>query len=220
MPAPQGSREWFIARLGRATASEFHRVMGGPRAWQSYAKQLRFERTLLHKVAVGEQVELPAVVDVQAMAWGQHWEPMARAEFAWRRQVDVQTPEFRVHSKLPWVGCSLDAVFFDHASYQQGAEIKCLFRQDNHLRICAAGMPDDYKAQVQGEIWVYDFDGLWFVSFDPRRQGEQRYYEQWVPRDAGYVKQLDQRVREFLTFVESGEEIVPAVEPGEIPVLF
>ncbi len=63
----QGSYEWFKARLGKITGSEMKRVMGGPRAWASYARQLREELALLARIEAGEEIELGSSFDCTAM---------------------------------------------------------------------------------------------------------------------------------------------------------
>ena len=54
----QGSTTWRKERLGRCTASEFSKIMPGPKsqAYRSYAIQLRSELKLLSRINAGEDV--------------------------------------------------------------------------------------------------------------------------------------------------------------------
>ena len=59
----QRSQEWFRLRLGKITGPQMKRVMAGPRAWASYARQLREELEVLARIEAGEDIELGSDFD-------------------------------------------------------------------------------------------------------------------------------------------------------------
>lgn len=214
----QGSHDWYKARLGKITGSEMSRVMGGPRAWVSYAKQLREELVTLERLAAGETIDLVPDLDVPAMAWGRKWEPIALAEYSFREDVDVDVVGFAVHPDFPFIGCSLDGRVrrgLDHNglnSLYGVVEIKCPYSESMHLHTLSCGVvPGEHVQQLQTGIWVYHVDGGAFVSFDPRRDLDRKYFHKWVDRDGIYISLMEARCLEFWEFVQSNK-----TEPGKI----
>ncbi len=212
-PPRQGTEAWRRQRLGRITGSEMHRVMGGPRAWASYARQLREEAELLARIEAGEEVELGQDFDVAATAWGRRWESVALAEYAFQENVDVKPAGFTIHGDYPFIGCSVDGEVYRDAAIIEGVvEVKCPYSESVHLRILACGVvPDEHVAQVQAEIWVVGVEWGAFVSFDPRRDLDRRYFCRLPDRDDEYIARMEGRCLEFWEFVQSGLD-----EPGRI----
>lgn len=218
----QGSYEWFKVRLGKITGSEMRRVMGGPRAWASYARQLREEAALLVRIENGEAIELGNTFDNAAMAWGHEWEPRARAEYAFLNDVDVKRAGFKIHPVYPFIGCSVDGDIFNETDLDDGlpaqkildgiAEIKCPYSEAVHLSTLAAGrVPDEHYPQIHTGIWVADVDWAAFISYDPRRDTARKLFQRIVQRDQQYIRRMEERCLEFWDFVQSCED-----EPGRI----
>lgn len=220
----QGSKEWLIQRLGCATASQFSRVMGGPAAWTSYAKQIREERKLLERINSDEDVEIPNGYTNNAMAWGNKYESHARAEFEFRNDVDVNVPSFVKHPNIPWCGCSPDGLVGTVEDPEWFIEIKCPFNESVHMETLANGIPKQHKPQIQGQHMICGLQMGTFITFDPRRERGRRYKEFTTVLDEEYAATLTSRIVKFLEFVESGDE-VPSSHPqqnqtGDVPVLF
>lgn len=216
----QGSNEWRRERLGRVTASRFADVMAGPKsaAYLSYARQLRAERERLDRLLRGEEIPPEPDFYSAATAWGKRNEPLARAEYAFRNDVDVTIPTLIVHSFYEYVAASSDGMCSYYGPRVIGLEIKCPFNPANHADTLAHGMPADHRAQVQGQIWVCDLDAVDFISFDPRRQDAGRYYQQRHERDDRYIAVLERAVLDFWQFVISGKD-APVVSDS-VPILF
>lgn len=229
----QGSMEWYKERLGRTTSSRFSAIMPGPesRAYLSYATQIRSEQKLLDRINAGENVDLGPDFYSAATAWGKKYEPIARAEYEFINDCDIEVPAFMVHPQYNFVGASLDGI---HLRWQLehgvkwaqmieariGLEAKCPYNQEVHARTLLHGMEDEHQPQTQGEIWVAELDAVDYVSLDPRRTDRDGYYQWRVWRDDTYISLLEKRVLEFWDFVQSGADTPQVVESGFVPMLF
>ena len=71
-----------------------------------------------------------------------------------------------------------------------GLEIKCPSNSMRHLERFIIGMPDEYKAQVQGCLWVTGREWWDFMSFDPRMPPAHQVYKERIYRDEDYIKDL------------------------------
>lgn len=222
----QRSWEWFKARLNKITGSEMSRVLGGERAWASYARQLREEAELLKRIEDGEEIELGGGFDNDAMAWGRRWESIAIAEYAFQNDVDVRPVGFTVHPEFPFIGCSLDGEVYKDADIIEGVvEAKCPYSESVHMSTLSGGVvPDRHLPQVYSGIWIADVEWGDFISFDPRRDLSRRLFVRTVERDDAYIERLETRCLEFWEFVQSGGDeparIKSATAGGSLPRLF
>lgn len=208
----QGSQEWHKVRLGKITASQMSRVMGSNRSWSSYARQLRDELAILDRINAGEDIELGNNFDNEAMAWGRRWEPVARAEYEFREDCDVNEDGFIIHPEYPFIGASPDgSIEPDDDSMLGTLEIKCPFSESVHLATIANGMPSSHKPQTQTQIWTTGAHWVSFVSYDSRRDLARQYFHQKIERDGTYINLMESRCLEFWEFVQSGTE-----GPGKI----
>lgn len=223
----QLSQAWFKAKLGKISGSNMKRVMGGPRAWASYARQLREELALLARIEAGEDIELGSTFDCDAMAWGRKWEPIAIAEYEFQEDVDVRRVGFSVHPEYPFVGCSLDGEVYKDADVLEGiVEAKCPYSEAVHLKTLVGGhVPNEHLPQVHTGIWVADVDWGAFISYDPRRDLARRLFLRLLDRDDVYIARMESRCLEFWEFVQSGQDEITyiksdAIRSNAIPRLF
>lgn len=203
----QGSQEWLRQRLGRITASAMHRVMGSERAWSTYARQLREELAILERINAGENIELGNDFNIESMAWGHRWEPIARAEYEFREDCDVTQVAFIVHPDYPFIGASPDGLAEpDKGSELVSLEIKCPYSESVHLAIITNGFPSQHKPQVQSQTWIAGAGGASFVSYDNRRDLARQYFHKFIDRDDDYIAIMEARCIEFWEFVQSGND--------------
>jgi len=213
----QQSQEWFLARLGKLTASEFKRLRT-PKSRASYARKIRDELEKLEAIAHGQDIELGSSFSSAPTDWGNEQEPKAFAMYEFIHDVDMQRVGFVEHPDLPFVGCSPDLLTPDGHG---GVEAKCPYDEQIHLTTLTAGrMPDEHIYQVQGQIWICDLEWVDFISFDPRRELSRKYFEHRVYRDERFIAKLEADVMAFWEFVLSDKDIEPDIVNGEIPVLF
>lgn len=157
----QGSDTWRTLRLGKPTASEFHRIVTPKKCElakgaSEYALRLCAEK-LLNMTAAES-------FDGQWMERGKDLEPMAVKQYEFQHEV-VTVPVGFITTDDGLIGCSPDRLVA--AKDQKVAlEIKCP-AQHTHLGYLLNGTTDDYKPQVQGQILVAELDRADLYSYHP-----------------------------------------------------
>jgi len=153
----QGSEEWFKARLGVPSASNFHRVITPTGKLSSQLDS--YVNTLASEIITGQPY---STFTSDAMLRGTELEPIARNNFSFLESVKVEEVGFCMREDIK-VGCSPDGVIDE----REGLEIKCPLAH-NHLEYLRQGeLPAKYIAQVQGSMYVTDFEVWHFYSYHP-----------------------------------------------------
>lgn len=196
----QRTDEWKRARLGCITGSRFGDALtAGHKKGQefgdtamSYAYQLAAER--LTGLVQDE-------VFSRSLAWGVAHEGQARSVYQWLTGNVVTDFAFIKHPGLEWVGCSTDGVV---NGQDRIIEIKCPYTSREHVRTAhTREVPNQYVAQVQGNMWVTGRSACDFISFDPRMPSNLQVVILDVPRDAAYIEKLAKRVHGFARLVHT-----------------
>jgi hypothetical protein len=156
----QGSADWFRLRMGIPTASCFGRIITAKREEYStqskgYQFQLLAERLL--------QTPTESVQGQEWMERGKELEPDAAKEYEMVFEVETEPVGF-VTTDDGMVGASPDRFI---KGLPAGLEIKCP-KPATHLEYLLDGPGADYRAQVQGQIWVCEFERSDFYSYHPR----------------------------------------------------
>jgi hypothetical protein len=196
----QGTDEWLKDRNGKVTGSRFGDVTKAKNgkdwslaAW-SYLDELCSERLIGFS-----QYDYVS----PAMQWGRAQESLARSAYQWDNPCNVAEVGFVDHRIIKRVGCSPDGVIRE---YRRTIEIKCPELTKNHLRtIRTKQVPKEYVAQVQGGLWVMEYDSCDFISFDARLEKHLQLCIVRVDRDETYIKKLAERVEEFAALVDRTE---------------
>jgi hypothetical protein len=152
----QRTEEWYRARIGIPTASEFSKVMmgKGTKTRQDYMCRLIMERVIGR--GLSENVKTK---------WMQHGivtEEEAAREFSATQNLALVPCGLIVDDNERY-GCSPDYLIKDRAAL---LEIKCPAPW-THLRYHLFGPGDDYEAQVQGQMLVTGYDTVYFYSYFP-----------------------------------------------------
>ena len=198
MGAEQGSAEWRRERLGFATASRFKDVIAKPKSGTGYSASRRNYRM---------QLALERLTGVvadgftnAATQWGNDHEKEARRAFEiYTGKVVIESP-FVPHPDLPWCGGSPDGLLGNNALVQ----IKCPYTSATHIEYLEDNRcPPEYRAQVQGELWVTRREYTHFCSYDPRMPENLRLFHVKVWRDDDYIAMLAREIGEFLSEVAS-----------------
>lgn len=158
----QGSAAWYGLRIGRPTASNFHKIVtpkGEPsRQAMKYLYRLVAERLL--NETMDDQL---AYVDwVQR---GREQEPNAVAAFEFINDVTLEPGGFATTDDGR-LGASPDRIIRGRGV--AGVEVKCPapWTQIGYL---LDGVEDDYRPQVQGQMLVCDvFEAVHFYSWHPQ----------------------------------------------------
>jgi hypothetical protein len=179
----QGSPEWFAARLGLPTASEFSTVMAKGKDGGKSLTRKTYMMKLAGEILTGEPMETYTNVHMER---GKEQEAEAREAYELMRDVDTQQVGFIVNGRA---GCSPDSLIGDDG----GLEIKTALPHIQVERLLKGDLPAEHRAQVQGNMWVTDRQWWDFVSYCPRLP----LLIVRVPRDDGYIATLAGAVKEF-----------------------
>lgn len=193
----QGTQEWLELRLGKVTASKFSEVMTNGRGGKPSATAKSYMIKLVAEILRGQPMPF---FENDAMRWGTETEPQARAMYELKNDVDVKEVAFVELNEF--VGVSPDGLVGDDGLL----EIKCPSTETQIKRFLdGIGLPKEYEAQVQGQLWVTGRKWCDFVSFDPRIDVEASYIQTRVYRDEEYIAKLEDKVT---AFVEEMKEMI------------
>jgi putative phage-type endonuclease len=186
----QGSPEWFLARLGKITASRFCDVMTNGRGKAASKTSESYMIELVGELLTGEFKQFVNA----AVEWGSENEDRARQVYTWRTTNAVKQVGLATIEDMPNVGASSDGLIDDDGII----EIKCPYNSANHLQtILDREMPKQYEWQVQGQLWVLGREWCDFVSFDPRMPETHRMAVIRVERDDEKIETLAERIAIF-----------------------
>lgn len=180
----QRTPEWFAMRAGKFTGSRFSDLMAVTKSGPSASR-----RNLLATLAVerltGACVE---TYSNAAMERGVALEEEARQAYeAHIGELCVEV-DFIVHPTLAFVGISPDGLVGDEGM----VEIKCPASMAKHLDGLRSGAhADEYRWQMQGQLWVTGRKWLDAVSYDPRFPEGLRLAVRRLERDEDAIKKLE-----------------------------
>lgn len=190
----QGSDAWRIFRSGKVTASRIADLTartkngyGASRA--NYMAQLIAERL----TGVPQETYSNA-----AMQWGTETEPLARAAYEFRNDVEVAEVGFIPHPAIPDSGASPDGLVGDDGL----VEIKAPNPATHIETLLTTTVPEKYIKQMQWQMACTGRDWCDFCSFDPRMPAKLQIFTRRVMRDPGMIAELESEVTKFLSEME------------------
>lgn len=180
----QGSPEWFAARAGIPTASEFSTVMAKGKDGGASVTRAKYMRQLAGEILTGEPA--PEGYSNAFMARGHELEDEARSLYAFMRDAEPLRVGFIRNGQK---GASPDSLIGDRG----GLEIKVAIPAVQIERLQAGKLPTEHVAQVQGCIWVTERETWDFVSYCPKLPP----LILTVRRDEAYIANLAKAVDAF-----------------------
>lgn len=188
----QNSPEWFAARLGIPTASEFKTVMakGEGKTRKTYMCKLAGERL------TGEPCEKYSNAHMER---GHEMESEAANLYTFMRDIEPRRVGFIRNGDA---GCSPDGLIGEGGL----VEIKTKLP---HLQIevlLADRLPPEHVAQCQGALWIAEREWLDFVSYWPKLP----LFVKRVHRDETYIEKL---AKEVAAFNAELLELIERIEP-------
>jgi hypothetical protein len=180
---PQGSDEWFRARMGIPTASEFHTVMAKGKGGGESKTRKTYLYKLAAEIVTGEPMEHFAN---QHTDRGHEMEPEARDLYAFKHDCEPQIVGFIRNGGK---GGSPDSI----VGADGMVEIKTKLP---HLQIeCLLNdrVPPEHLAQCQGNLWVAEREWIDFVSYWPTLP----LLTVRAHRDEEYIKTIAAAVDQF-----------------------
>lgn len=180
LEAEQGTQEWLDARLGRPSASQFHKLItsSGKPSTQAdgYINAMIAERLMGYSEPV-------YVTD--AMQRGTDLEPEARELYEFISDVKVQEVGFILDNSGEF-GCSPDGLIGEEG----GLEIKCP-APHNHIAWSRKGVcPTKHYAQVQGCMYITERKWWDFMSYHP----DMKPFIVRVERDEEFITNLAEQI--------------------------
>lgn len=157
----QGSDEWFQARLGVPTSSEFNKIIT-PSKMEPSKSAGNYINKLLAEWLSGKPDES---FKSDWMKRGHEMEGEARDYYAFNKDVTVTQIGFLLDDARRY-GCSPDGLVNDDG----GLEIKCC-SPGVHLGYLLKGdVPIEHRLQILGSILVTDREWWDFISYEPNMQ--------------------------------------------------
>ena len=196
LQAEQRSPEWFAARLGRATASNFSNVLAAKStaAYRNYRVKLALERL------TGKQED---VFQSEAMKQGTEREPLARIAYEALTGNLVEEVGLCLHDTLE-CGASPDGLI----DAVRGLEIKCPTPGKHCEYLRAPAEPPEYTAQIQGCMWITERTEWDFVSFCPDFPENAQLIVRTIKRDDAYIDKLAKAVEAYMQEVATEVEAI------------
>ena len=179
----QGTPEWFAARLGIPTASEFSTVLASGKAGAESKMRRTYMLKLAGEIITGEPMER---ISNAAMERGHEMEPDARNLYALVHDAD---PELIGFIRNGQKGCSPDALIGANGLL----EIKT---KAPHLHIDALirdSFPAEHVAQCQGALWVSEREWIDLAVYWPKLP----LFVKRAYRDEAYIARLSDAVDAF-----------------------
>lgn len=179
----QNSPEWFEARRGIPTASEFSTILASGKGGGESLTRRTYLRKLAGEIITGECAENYSNANMER---GKTVEAEARERYAFDRDVDPQLVGFVRNGQM---GCSPDSFVDDDG----GLEIKTAFPHIQIDRLLRNDLPPEHKAQVQGTLMVTERTWWDFCSYWPKMP---RLIVR-VQRDEPYIANLRGEIARF-----------------------
>lgn len=184
----QGSEQWHTARLGKATTSNFHKVL----AKGSGSTRFQYLAAVATERITGKRT--PGI-ETPDMKRGIELEAQARAMYEVIANLTVQQVGFIQFNND--IGCSPDGLIDEDGTL----EIKCP-KLETHKKYIADGkLPSIYVPQVQGTLWVTGRKWCDFVSYCPEHE-ETPYWYRRIHRDEAKIAEIEVEVRAFVADIE------------------
>ena len=193
----QGTEEWFAARLGVVTASNFHKVLNKKTGRGAYMRKLCAERlTGCREESYKNDI----------MEYGNETEPLARQYYEMANGCKVDEVGFVVRDNMRRendVGGSPDGLVGEDGMI----EIKCPLSSTHIETILSDKMPTLHIPQVQGLLWVTEREWCDFISFDPKVLSHPMFCVR-VERDKDYIVNLAANVAVFVKELQEMVNII------------
>lgn len=183
----QKSEAWHALRTGRFTGSIFQHVVSKKKDGKPTQKR---DDTIWDIAAERIQGYQPSRMTSYSLRWGNENEPLARAAYEIKTGEFVEEVAFIIHPKYDFCGVSPDGLIGDDGMI----EIKSPSSPKIHLQRWIDGVPDEYKAQLQGGLWVTGRKWIDFISYDGDTDERFKLLIIRVYRDEAYIENLEKEV--------------------------
>ncbi len=197
----QNTEEWFDLRLGKATSSNFAKIMANEgKAFGDPAKE--YAEKIALEIVTGERDESSSFKNGY-MDRGNEFEPVAIKLYEIETFYEVKNGGFH-HNKSKTIGDSPDG----NVGKDGCIEVKSVIPKTQWKRIKKGGIDTAYKWQIQGHLLVGKKKWCDFVSYCPEMPENKRLHICRVYRDEDMIKRLESRLKDFLVEVQNNVELL------------
>ena len=193
----QGSPEWTNARLGIPTASQFHRIIT-PKTMKPSSSASGYVHELIAEWVLGFPLDNDGSL---LMERGQEMESEAVRWYELERNCDTESIGFCLRDDGQ-VGCSPDRL----VGADGGLEVKCPSPKV-HVGYLLAGVSEEYRCQVQGQLWITGRKWWDLLSYHPDMPPALVRIE----RDEAFISALSESVDSFLLQLADGKAKMKAL---------
>lgn len=194
----QGSDEWFACRAGVPSASNFAKILAKGRSGGDSVGRRKYMYKLVGERITGATEEGYSNGD---MLRGQEQEQEACDLFELLTGKELAKVGFIKRGRA---GASPDRLI----EVKEQLEVKCCIASVQIERLEGPKeLPSEYKAQVQGQLWISGREASWFISYSPRLPP----FILRVERDPVYIAELARAVNDFADEVDALEARIRAL---------
>jgi len=185
----QGSDEWFSARCGVLSASNFDKVITSKGTLST--QNIGLMNELIAEKFTGTKTKIKTN---DAMLRGVELEAEAREYYEFITDNEVKEVGMVYKSEDKDISCSPDGLSID-----RGLEIKCPLAKTHVSYLLSEKLPTKYVQQVQGSMWVTGLDKWDFLSYHP----DMPPLLLTVEKDVEFHKCLDKVLGDFISKLKS-----------------
>ena len=197
----QNTPEWFAARLGIPTASEFATIMAQGRKGEPSKTRRTYMLKLAGEIITGDPMENYTNANMER---GKIMEDEARDLYAFQTNADPARVGFiRDGNK----GCSPDSLIGNGGML----EIKTAFPHILIEKLLGDNFPPEHKAQCQGQLWVAQREWVDIAIYWPKLP----LFVKRAYRDESYIKELADAVDQFNSELTSMVDRVRAYDQAK-----
>jgi len=191
----QGTAEWHALRIGKPTASMFHKIIT-PKTGKPSTQAQEYMYRLIAERLLNEEME-DGLGRIEWVERGKIEEPNAAAQMSFTHNLELEPVGF-VTSDDGRLGCSPDRLI---VGKNEAVEIKCPAPWTQIGRLLD-GPGEDYRPQVQGQLMIGEFDKVHFYSWHRRMPPVYAI----TGRDERYIALLRDLLNRFLDELDAETE--------------
>ena len=205
-PAPQGTPEWHLDRLGKVTGSKAECVTATDRTGKKEgATRANYRMDLVLERITGKPAA-PSFAENEAMQWGREQEPFSRMAYELQRDLTIQESGFVYLPDLA-AGTSVDGFILDRG--RRGFWESKSPKSKNHYAYIRGGvLPAEHTPQVIHSFYVTGAEFCDFQSFDPRMPEKLQTFIVRIEREevAKQIEEYERALLQFLLEVDAEEQ--------------
>jgi hypothetical protein len=190
----QRSPEWYAARRGLPTASEFGNIITPKKGEYASAADTYINNLIDELVRPGAEEGFTGNRHTRR---GEFLEPEARDLYAFEFDVEPKQVGL-ITNDAGTLGCSPDSLIGNDG----GLEVKCPDGPTHVKWVRAKGLPDEHKAQVHGSLIITGYAWWDFLSYCP---GYDRLLIRVVPDE--FTDKLRAHLARFLKDYEAAKSL-------------